>query len=85
MTKEDLKLIKEIAATCRKAGISYFKNDKFEFTLTGEAPQPQKPRGKAAALKANATSIQDDVESEGFDKLSPEEQVLWSAGAFASE
>jgi glutamine synthetase len=85
VTKEQLDLLKEIAKTCRKAGISYFKNQEFEFTLTDAEPKAQKPRGRPAAKKAQATSSQSElVEGEGFDSLSPEDQLLWSSGAFAA-
>lgn len=81
MTKEDLELLKETAKACRKAGISFFKSDKFEFTLTDKEPPSQKPRGKAAAIKASATSVQDEaVEGEGFDSLTDEEKALYSVG-----
>ncbi len=73
MNLPDLKKLKRLAATCRKAGISHFKSTEFEFTLTEEAPVS--PR--SAKSLPNAVSVQGDVESEEPDEI---DLLFWSSG-----
>ncbi len=79
MTKDELKQLLEIAKVCRKAGITSFKSESFEFTLTDEPPAPLKPRGKSAAKKSVNSDSSSLTEIE-TDSLSDEELLLWSVG-----
>lgn len=76
MTKEELKQILEAAKVCRKAGIKSFKTATFEFTLTDDAPEPKKPRGKSKRVSEESTTQEILVENE----LTDEELLLYSAG-----
>ncbi len=67
------KELKQLAAACRKAGISHFKSGDFEFTL---GPQPAKQAKAGDVPKVNHD---DGKEPEVEDALSAEDLMFWSA------
>lgn len=71
----DIKSLKKLAAACRKAGIKFFKNAEFEFTLTEDAPviAYRRANNKAPISESSPISIQSD-------SLSEEELLFWSSG-----
>lgn len=74
----DLKTIKRLADMCRKAGITHFKNDKFEFTL-GDAP-PERAAKKANEAPQPAPNV--PFQS---DTLTDDELLYWSVGSPADK
>jgi hypothetical protein len=78
----DPKELKKLADACRKAGIKSYKADGIEFTLTDEAPAPS-PYKKRKAAKAPIETADEGQESpvdlDGWDSLSPEEQLFYSS------
>lgn len=71
------KELKRLAAACRKAGITHFKQGDLEITVAEDAPQMRLKRGS----NTDAVSAQNDVNSEGaWDSLSDEEKLFWSVG-----
>lgn len=77
MSPKDLK---KLAAACRAAGIRSFKNSEVEFTLTDELP---------LSNYKQKIQTQDDgkhsIETDGWNSLTPEEQLMWSSGATVNE
>lgn len=65
------KELKKIAAACRKAGISHFKCDVFEFTLDTNAPTAA-PKGFSKPNHGEQGEVQSD-------ELTPEQILFWSA------
>lgn len=77
---DDLKELKRLAAMCRKAGIKHFKNEKYEFTLTEEAPVSVYKQAKSKKTQVNqAVDSNYKVESDG---LNEDELLFWSTGSF---
>lgn len=69
------KELKKLADTCRKAGISSFKNDEVEFTLITAFPQaPSRNRSKKQPLVVDETQIQTE------DNMSEQDILFWSSG-----
>ena len=76
------KELKRLAAACRKAGITHFKQGDLEITVSEDAPQQHLKRGKHAA----STSVQGEVESQSdWESLTDEEKLFWSVGGTAEE
>lgn len=73
MTPRDLK---KLVKLCRDMGISHYKGEGFEFTLTVDAPEPKKTK----AAQATAMSVDNGDASIESDLLSPEQLLWWSAG-----
>lgn len=75
MALPNVKEIKKIADSCRKAGISSFKCADFEFTLTPEAPVSNYKK-KASNYKETPDNSEPDTGG-----LSDEDILFWSSGA----
>lgn len=73
----DLKELKKLAAACRKAGISHFKSEQYEFTLTEEQPKSAYKLTKETAKSAGKLTSNAKFES---DSLSEDELMFWSTG-----
>lgn len=67
----DIKALEKLAKACRKAGISYFKNEEFEFKLDGN-PEPVRKRNNKQALPMS----NEPVASE--DSLTQDQMLFWS-------
>lgn len=78
----DLNKLKKLADTCRKAGITYFKNAEFEIEVSDHKPAPTRRRPRKASI-SSTTSVQDDIDVK--DNLSEEELLFWSAGGPSPE
>lgn len=78
MEELDTKLIKKLADACRKAGIRQFKGYGIEFTLSDDAP-PQSAYKRKHAPKQPDNTPADPASLDGWDKLSDEEKLFWSA------
>ncbi len=72
------KELNKIIALCRKQGIKSIKIGELELTLGDTVPAGKKPRGKSAA-KVNHGE-QGEIETDGWENLSEEEQMFWSVG-----
>ncbi len=70
MDLPDPKALKKLADACRKAGITSFKGNGFEFTL-GDKPGAAKPK---AAPEASGN------DSFSSDSISEEALLFWSVG-----
>lgn len=69
------KELKKLAAACRAAGISSFKGEGIEFTLSADAPV-KRPRAAQAPKKAAPVDLGENaVET---DEMSPEALLFWS-------
>lgn len=77
MDTPDLKLLKALADTCRKSGITTFEGYGFKFTVDSEQVVTRKPRGKSAKVETNSDLGQ---EIEQWDNLSEEEKLYYSVG-----
>ncbi len=75
MSLPDAKALKKLAAACRAAGITSFKGDGIEFTLSTEAPVKINSKGKIVAAPKDLGP--NEVES---DELSAEALMYWSVG-----
>lgn len=73
------KELKKLAAACRKAGITHFKQGDLELTISEEAPANVRKNGRLAAVSANSVQS-DQIETDGWDSLSEEDKLFWSAG-----
>lgn len=68
------KELKQLVKICREMGVKNYKSDKFEFTLSDEAPaKPVKTKSKSQAVESTSS---DKIES---DSLTAEEMLFWSA------
>lgn len=74
----DTKSLKKLADICRKAGITHFKGDGFEFTL---GDLPEKKTQKSQLFE----SPTEQIESEGFEDLSEEDRLFWSSAVDRTE
>ena len=76
-----LKTLKKLAAACRKAGISKFRQGDLEFTLTEEIPVSNY-RKSTVTNKTSPQFVNGDVIDKNFqsDELSPDALMFWSAG-----
>jgi hypothetical protein len=72
----DLKLLKKLADTCRKAGIKHYKDKDFEFTLTEDAPVSTYKK----KLSNHSPILTQSDQLIPSDSLSEEELLMWSAG-----
>ncbi len=72
MSNIDMKSLKKLADTCRKAGIKTFKNAELEFTLTDEVPVSQYKKAKKST-EAKASVSNSSIESDSLT----EEQLLF--------
>ncbi len=70
------KELKRLAAACRAAGITSFKGEGIEFTLSSEAPVKAK-KAKDIAAKVNHDDGKEPDTSEAG--LSEEELLMWSS------
>lgn len=71
------KELKKLADTCRKSGISFFKNSEIEFTLSDvRPPVARKPRGK----KASQPQVFENEETQQEENISENELLFWSSG-----
>lgn len=70
------KELRRLAAACRKAGITKFKQGDLELTISEDAP------AKVVKLTTkSASSVQDTVDNDGdWESLSDEAKLLWSVG-----
>lgn len=73
----DAKALKKLAIACRKAGISHFKGEGFEFTLSDEDPKLAKKR-QAATLPAIGGAFQSD-------SLTEDQLKFWSSDPHTSD
>lgn len=83
MDKVDLKLLKKLADTCRKAGIKTFKGQGLEFTLTEDAPISSYKKSKASKKVDNRPLLTDEeiaTDLPGGDAL-----LFWSSDAANQE
>lgn len=84
-TKELLALTK----VCRKAGITHFKNDEIEFTLTPQETKSNYRKRKEISLKTGDPLYNnlaaDQIESDGWDTLTIEQKLNWSSDPLISE
>lgn len=72
------KELKRLAAACRAAGISSFKGDGVEFTLSDEAPVSKYKKSKAKIKSTNySREVYQNIET---DEPSPEALLFWSSG-----
>lgn len=69
----DLKELKKLAAACRSAGISFYKDSNCEFTL-GAAPAPKSSSKKAKSQETPTA----EVDTDGWDSLTDEEKLFYS-------
>lgn len=76
MTLPTAKELKKLAAACRKAGITHFKQGDLELDIAEELPK--KPR-KASHASIESTQPS-NIESDGWDTLTEEEKLFWSVG-----
>ena len=67
------KELKKLAAACRAAGITTFKNSEIEFTL-GDVPVKASQKNHKA--ESNDTSVIDEAFKE--DTLTEEQMLFWS-------
>jgi len=68
---------KELAAlakACRKAGITHYKQGDVEFTLA-----PEQPRKVGKRAEKQTSQQEDTVDTDGWDKLSEEDKLFYSA------
>lgn len=71
-----LKELKKLAFACRHAGISHFKNNEVEFTLTDSPPESNyKKKQKETTLNKDSV-IQGSIET---DSLTEEQLLMYSA------
>ena len=74
MDTPDLKLLQQLAKTCRKAGISSYEGFGFKFTLGDVTPATRK---RPVAKNLDKRDLgENTVES---DELSPEALMFWSS------
>lgn len=73
MDKPDLKLLKSLADTCRKSGITSFEGYGFKFTVDSEMAVTRKPR-----TPAPQSDLGDEVVE--WDAMSEEEKLYYSVG-----
>lgn len=78
----DTKQLKKIAKACRDAGIKHYKCEEFEFTLTDELPLSSYKQKIQAQLPDDGKH---SIETDGWNSLTPEEQLMWSSGATVNE
>lgn len=83
MQLPNIKALKKLADTCRKAGIKHFKSAEFEFTLTEEAPLSAYKLTKQS--KATSNNVTTDNKAFESDTLSDNELLFWSTGLKADE
>lgn len=79
----DVKQLKKLAATCRKAGIINFKcmkDGSFEFELDPNHV-PEVPLSKLSQRTEQKASVQGPIESDG---LTEEQLLMWSTGGMES-
>lgn len=76
-TKVNLKELKKLADTCRKAGITHFKNEHYEFTLTDEVPVTYYKKNK----EAKAAPAPDTNTKFETDSLTEDELLFWSTSS----
>lgn len=70
--------IRQLAAACRKAGITYFKCGEVEFQLSTQTVLVgTKRKGRAAAASQPPTSY--SPEDKGWDNLTEEEKLFFSS------
>ncbi len=75
MNAPDLKLLKQLAAACRKAGISSYEGYGYKFTLSDSAPTTRKSR----STKSRKASVDLGENTPESDELSAEALMFWSA------
>lgn len=73
----DLKELKKLAAACRKAGISHFKSEQYEFTLTEDQPVSAYKQAKITASNSDA-QVSGDTGKFQSDSLTDDELLFWS-------
>ncbi len=78
MDTPDLKLLKQLAAACRKAGISSYEGYGYKFTLSDSSPPTRKPRSAKSSSAAPKDLGENVPES---DELSPQALMFWSIGS----
>lgn len=75
MDTPDLKLLKQLAAACRKAGISSYEGYGYKFTLSDYTPTTRKSR----STKGSKTSAKDLGENTPeSDELAQDALLFWS-------
>jgi hypothetical protein len=77
MDSPDLKLLKSLADTCRKAGITAFKGFGYEFSLDLSAYRPRKARSTETTEESDDTQV-----GPSWDELSDDEKMFYSSSGF---
>lgn len=75
MDAPNLKLLKKLADSCRKAGIESFEGYGFKFTLGEVYHSPR----KTTPSRPGSTEVNPEPKQES-DELSPEALMFWSTG-----
>lgn len=77
------KELKALAKACRAAGIKTFKNQEVEITLSDETPVSNYKKRVAKSPAAKTQELKaDTIESDGWDSLTYEQKLNWSADSF---
>lgn len=81
----DPKELKRLAKACREAGIKSYSADGISFTLTEEAPAPSAYKRRKATKEATEDPGEQEISTDGWDALSEEQQLFYSASPLVSE
>lgn len=75
----DIKFIIKLAKACQKAGISHFSGFGIEFDLVGSSVSSQKSKSKKGSPTKQQHEEQGEIDTDGWDSLTPEEKLFWSS------
>lgn len=78
----DLKALKKLADTCRKAGIKHYKCNDFEFTLSDEGPISNYKKRSAQKTSAEPTQPEGLISA---DNLTEEQLLFYSVAGINPE
>jgi hypothetical protein len=84
MDLPEIKKLDEIIKLCRKRGVKSFRMGEMEITLGDAEVAPARGAAKPAAETPKAF-VQGDLDANGWEKLSPEEQMFYSVGGVGSQ
>lgn len=73
------KELTKLAKACRKLGITQFEGEGIKFTLDLSL-MPQKASKASSMMPQKASYEQEEVETDGWESLSDEAKIAWSAG-----
>ncbi len=76
MSTVDMKSLKKLADLCRKIGITHFKNEMFEFTLSDVKPATSQLHKKANKINNTVSNNLDVITDEA---LSDEQLLFYSS------